>query len=108
MERFLALPERPAAVVAARDERAVEILAVLTEQGLKVPKDISVLGFDDNPAAIYGPVALTTIKQPLFQMAEDAVRYLHAVITGKRKSPVKDILKPQLVVRESCSSPAKS
>lgn len=108
MEKFLSLKERPTAVFAASDEMALEVLAVLTENGLKVPKDISVLGFDDNPAAIYGPVALTTVKQPLFQMAEDAVRYLHSVITGKRKTPVKDILKPQLVVRESCAPPAKS
>lgn len=107
MEKYLTLAERPTAVFAASDEMALEVLAVLTENNLKVPKDISVLGFDDNPAAIYGPVALTTVKQPLFQMAEDAVRYLQSVLAGKRKSPVKDILKPQLVVRESCAPPPK-
>ena len=51
---------------------------------------------------------MTTIKQPLFQMAEDAIKYLHAVVTGKRKTPVKDVLKPQLIIRESCAAPSRS
>jgi DNA-binding LacI/PurR family transcriptional regulator len=74
------------------------------EKGLKVPDDMSVIGFDDNPAAIYGPVALTTIKQPLFQMGEESVKYLNAMITGKKKSPVQKVLAPQLVIRDSCKS----
>lgn len=107
-EKFLSLPEPPTAIFAASDEMALEIIAMVLEKGLKIPQDISIIGFDDNPAAIYGPVGLTTVKQPLFQMAEDAVKYLNAVVSGKRKTAVKDVLKPQLVIRESCSHPSKS
>lgn len=106
-EKLLALPNPPTAIFAASDEMALEIIALLLEKGLKIPGDMSVIGFDDNPAAIYGPVALTTIKQPLFQMAEDSVKYLSAILSGKKKSPVQVVLTPQLVVRESCGAPKK-
>lgn len=104
-EQFLKLPEPPTAIFAASDEMALEVMAVIFENGLNVPVDISVVGFDDNPACLFGPVALTTVKQPLFKMGEDAVRYLHGLITGKGKVRKKTILAPELVVRESCGSP---
>lgn len=105
MEKFLSLPEPPTAVFLASDEMALEAIAVALEKGLRVPQDISIIGYDDNPAALYGPVALTTVRQPLFQMAEDAVRYLHSAIAGKKTAPVKTVLTPQLVIRESCATP---
>ena len=104
-ERFFALDDPPTAVFAASDDMALEAIAVIIERGLKIPGDISVIGFDDNPASLYGPVALTTIKQPLFKMAEDAVRYLNAIVSGKKNTPAKILLIPELVTRESCGSP---
>lgn len=104
-EQFLSLKIPPTAIFACSDDMALETIEVIMEKGLKVPNDISVVGFDDNPAAIYGPVALTTIKQPLFKMAEDAVRYLNAIVSGKKDTPAKILLSPELVTRESCSSP---
>ena len=101
-EQLLSLPQPPTAIFAASDDMAMEVIAVMMERGIKVPTDISVIGFDDNPAALYGPVALTTIKQSLFQMAEYSVRYLNNIISGKKKSPVQMVLTPQLVVRDSC------
>ena len=102
-EHFLSMKDdRPTAIFAASDDMALEIIAVLLENGLKVPDDISIIGFDDNPAAIYGPVGLTTIKQPLFKMAEDAVRYLNAVVSGKKRAPAKILLAPELITRDSC------
>ena len=106
-EQFFKLPNPPTAIFAASDEMALEAITVAMEKDLKVPEDVSVIGFDDNPACLFGPVALTTIKQPLFQMAEGAVRYLNAIITGSGNVRKKIILFPELVVRESCSSPKK-
>ena len=106
-EQFFKLPNPPTAIFAASDEMALEAITVAMEKGLNVPEDVSVIGFDDNPACLFGPVALTTIKQPLFQMAESAVRYLNAIITGSGNVRKKIILFPELVVRESCSSPKK-
>jgi LacI family transcriptional regulator len=104
-EKFLSLNDRPTAVFAASDEMAMEIIAVFLERGLRVPLDISVIGYDDNPAGLYGPISLTTIKQPLFEMAETAVKHLNAIITGKKRYPVHEILSPQLIVRDSCGVP---
>ena len=104
-ERFLSLKNPPTAIFAASDDMALEIITCIMEKRLNVPGDISVIGFDDNPAAIYGPIALTTMRQPLFEMAEDAVRSLNSIMTGKIQSLIKKILKPQLIIRDSCAKP---
>ncbi|HOX55016.1 MAG: LacI family DNA-binding transcriptional regulator [Candidatus Omnitrophica bacterium] len=106
-EKLLNLKEPPTAIFAASDDMALEAVEVILEKGLKVPEDISVLGFDDNPACLYGPVTLTTVKQPLFEMAQEAVRELQKIIAGKTKTLVKKILPAELVIRESCAN-AKS
>lgn len=107
VEQFLKFEtsKRPTAIFAASDDMALEIIASVMEAGLKVPGDISVIGFDDNPACLYGPVGLTTMRQPLFKMAEDSVRLLHSLVTGKQKNKVRTILPPELVIRESCNAP---
>ena len=105
-ERFFALDNPPTAVFAASDDMALEIISVAMENGIKVPEDISVIGFDDNPAGLFGPVGLTTIKQPLFSMGEEAVRILHDIMEGKQTGHVHKVLTPDLIVRESCSSPS--
>jgi len=106
LEKFFALgKDRPTAIFTASDDMALEIINVAMEQGLKVPKDLSVIGFDDNPAGLYSSVSLTTIRQPLFKMAEEAVRQLNAIVGGRRHLAVKQVLVPELVLRESCSAP---
>ncbi len=76
------------------------------ENGIKVPEDISIIGFDDNPAGLFGPVGLTTIKQPLFFMGEEAIKVIYEIMTGKQKAQVHKILSPDLIVRESCAQPS--
>ena len=106
-EKLMALDPPPTAIFAASDDMALEVIAVLLERGVKVPDDISIIGFDDNPSSIYGPVALTTVRQPLFHMAEEAVKYLYNIMTGKRKAMVQKVLPPQLILRDSCAAPKK-
>lgn len=107
-EEFLALDAPPTAIFAASDEMAMEVMAVILEKGMKVPEDISVVGFDDNPICLYGPVALTTVRQPLFKMAEDAVKILTEHIHSKTvEKNTKKILVPDLVIRESSAPPRK-
>lgn len=107
VEQFIELDEMPTAIFAASDEMALEVIAVLIEKGKKVPEDVSVVGFDDNPACLYGSVGLTTIRQPLFRMAEDAVRHLNDLMSEKTDVKEKIMLEPELVIRDSCA-PAKS
>ena len=106
-EQFLKQSKPPTAIFAASDEMALELIAVLQKNGLKVPEDVSVVGFDDNPACLFGAVALTTIRQPLFKMAEQSVRHLHSIVLEKIESKKKIVLSPELVIRESCCPPKK-
>ncbi len=104
-EYFLGLNVPPTAIFAASDEMALEIIAVYLEKGRRVPEDISVIGFDDNPACLFGPVGVTTIRQPLFQMAESAVRNLNRIMKDAASFPqlYQKVLSPELVIRESCA-----
>lgn len=104
-EKLLELPNPPTAIFASSDDMALEVLAVLNERNIRIPQDISVIGFDDNPDSLYGPVSLTTIHQPLFQMAEEAVRVLNAIVLQKEKQPFQKVLAPELIIRDSCAKP---
>src|SRR5271170_5165622 len=104
-ERFFSLDNPPTAVFAASDDMALEIISVAMENGIKVPEDISIIGFDDNPAGLFGPVGLTTIKQPLFLMGEEATRIIYDIMIGKQNGVVHKVLTPELIVRESCAQP---
>ena len=102
-EKFLLMKDRPTAVFAASDDMALEFIALCLERGIKVPQDMSVIGFDDNPAGLYSSVALTTIKQPLYDMAVEAVKSLNNIVQGRKNTPVKKNLIPTLIVRDSCA-----
>jgi DNA-binding LacI/PurR family transcriptional regulator len=103
---FFSLDNPPTAIFCASDDMALELISVAHENGIKVPEDISVVGFDDNPAGLFGSVALTTIKQPLFSMGEEAVKTIHEIMQGKQSGVVHKILTPDLIVRESCAPPS--
>jgi len=104
-EKLLELSNPPTAIFASSDDMALEVLAVLNERNIRIPEDISVIGFDDNPESLYGQVSLTTVRQPLFQMAEEAVRMLNAIVLQKEKQPFHKVLTPELVMRDSCAGP---
>ena len=75
-EALLRLPEPPTAIFAANDEMAVGVLAAAAKHGVSTPRDLSVVGFDDAPAAESAWPRLTTIHQPTAEMAEAAVEML--------------------------------
>jgi LacI family transcriptional regulator len=102
-EKLLSLSEPPTAIFAASDSMALEVMAVLREAGKVIPKDFSLIGFDDNPSGLYGPVALTTVRQPLVKMAQESVKRLSVLMKSNKKiAPEKILLPTELVVRESC------
>lgn len=104
-ERLLGLASPPSAIFIDSDSMALEAMAVAIEKGKKVPQDISIVGFDDNPSGLYGPVALTTVRQPLIKMAQESVKLLNQIMSGKIKSVKRSILEPELIIRESCARP---
>ena len=75
-QHLLALPERLTAIVAANDVSAFAVLDVARERGLRVPDDLSLVGFDDIPAAAMVVPHLTTVRQPLLQMGAAATTML--------------------------------
>lgn len=100
-KQLLALDERPTAIFAANDMSAYGAIAAIREAGLSVPGDISVVGFDDIPIAAQLHPQLTTIRQPLQQMARAAVNLLLALVAGLDAPSEQIVLPTQLIVRES-------
>jgi DNA-binding LacI/PurR family transcriptional regulator len=94
----LATDPRPTALVAATDQIALGVFEAAREAGLRVPQDLSVVGFDDVPAAAWAHPALTTVRQPLFEKGEVAGRLLSGGADGRVV-----ILPVELVVRGSTS-----
>lgn len=93
----------PTAIFAASDEMAVGAIQVCLENGVSVPGDVSVIGFDDNPLALsYSPVPLTTIRQPLHKMAMTAAKILNEIIQKKTGVNKRIVLSTELVERSSC------
>lgn len=97
--------DAPTAVFIASDSMALEVMAVAREMGRNIPADLSIVGFDDNPSGLYGPVALTTVRQPLVRMAQMSVEELNFLMNQKKKTKAKKTVLPiELVIRESCRS----
>ena len=101
-ESLLKAADPATAVFVASDSMALEVMAVARELGKNIPNDLSIVGFDDNPSGLYGPVALTTVRQPLIRMAEESVKELNRLIALKKNAPKKIMLPAELVIRESC------
>lgn len=96
------LPRRPRAVFAASDTMALGAMRAIHEAGLRVPKDIAIVGYDDLPLAAGATPALTTVRQPITKFGVRAVELLMEVI-GSGATPARNIiLETELVVRQSC------
>jgi len=99
----LPVEERPTAIVAGSDLIAAGCLEAAQAQGLHVPGDLAVTGFDDNILATFTHPPLTTVKMPLTDMGRAAVNILLRVIGGERESSRSVILPCEIIVRESFS-----
>lgn len=102
---LLALPEPPTAVFAACDESAVGVVEAARVRGLRVPEDLSVIGFDDTPLARYCAPPLTTVRQPLREMGGLAVRTALRMAAGEKLDSHHVELATELVVRSSTAPP---
>ena len=98
---------RPTALFAANDEMAAGAMVAAKQAGLSVPDDVSVAGFDDSFAAKYVWPPLTTVHQPIYEMANAATRLLLARIRGHAEPPP-PVFAHGLVIRESTAPPADS
>ncbi|MBV7695855.1 LacI family DNA-binding transcriptional regulator [Streptomyces sp. TRM70350] len=105
MRELLDLPEPPTAVVVRSDRVALGVYDAVAERGLRVPDDISVVGFDDLPEARWASPPLTTIRQPISEMAATALRLLLRMMDGDRPEGTRTELSTRLVERASTAPP---
>ena len=104
---LLQLPDRPTAVFAGSDTQAMGVLRAAWKLGLDVPADLSVIGYDDIPLATWTGPALTTIRQPIRDMAGTATQMLLDLARGVELSTTRVDLVTELIVRESTAPPAR-
>jgi LacI family transcriptional regulator len=105
---LLDLPEPPTAIFAFNDSIAFGALRAARDRGLRVPEDLSVVGFDDIEAATLVTPALTTVRQPLGEMGRTAVNVLVRLLERRASETPHIELATRLVVRESTAPPRRS
>jgi len=96
------------AIFSGDDDSASGALTALREAGMRVPIDVSLIGFDDVPFSTHLSPALTTVRAPTEQVGREAVRQLLAVIRGETIEPLVTLLPTQLITRLSCGCKAES
>ncbi|MGY0070672.1 LacI family DNA-binding transcriptional regulator [Streptomyces sp. QTS137] len=102
---LLDLPEPPTAVFVCSDGMALGVYEALAERGLRVPDGMSVIGFDDLPEARWLAPALTTVRQPLSEMAATALHLLLRIMDGHHPESTRTELSTRLVERASTAPP---
>ena len=103
---LLRMPDPPTAIVTGDDLQALGVYQAARELRLHIPEDLSVVGFDDLPVARWVGPPLTTIRQPLVEMAETAAELVLAIARGERPQGRVE-LSTELIVRESTAPPSR-
>jgi LacI family transcriptional regulator len=103
--KLLDLPDPPTAIFASNDVMAMGVMDAVRNRGLRIPGDVSVIGFDDIPQASLIRPALTTIGQPLEKMGRVATQMLLELLQIPQKKIGRIELPTELIVRDSCQAP---
>lgn len=103
---LLSSPDRPTAIFAGSDLQALGAIEAARALGLRVPEDVSIVGYDDIPLAQWMTPRLTTVHQPLRRMGEEAARLVIRLSEGTAEATPRMDLATSLVVRESTAPPA--
>jgi LacI family transcriptional regulator len=100
-DELLSLPDRPTAIFAGSDQQAFGVYEAARQRGLRVPQDLSIVGFDDLKVARWASPPLTTVRQPLAEMGRVAAQMLGDLIQGIPLRSNRIELSTELIVRES-------
>jgi len=103
---LLDLADRPTAIFAGSDQQAFGVYEAARQRGLRVPEDLSVVGFDDLPVTRWASPPLTTVRQPLSEMGRTAAQMLGDLVDGGTLRASRIELSTELIVRESTAPPA--
>jgi DNA-binding LacI/PurR family transcriptional regulator len=102
-KRFLKMKEPPTAIFAANDYMALGTYQAIYEEGVRIPEEVALIGFNDIEFSAMSGIQLTTIGQKKFEMGSIAVKTLVEEIEGGPKGPAKEILlEPELIIRRTC------
>ncbi|KAB1443221.1 LacI family DNA-binding transcriptional regulator [Pseudodesulfovibrio senegalensis] len=101
MKRLLELDSPPDAVFAVNDPVAIGAYRVLRERGLRIPRDVALLGFCNNPESALVEPPLSTVAQPAWQMGKAAAQLLFRQFEQKNFTPQTQVLRTRLIVRQS-------
>jgi DNA-binding LacI/PurR family transcriptional regulator len=104
---LLALPDPPTAIVTANDLQAVGVYEAARQAGVRIPADLSVVGFDDLPFTQWTGPPLTTVRQPLVDMGATAASMVLALAGGEPVAHTRVELATSLVVRQSTAPPSR-
>lgn len=104
---MLSAASRPTAVFAANDLSAIAVIDVAHQLGLRVPADLSVVGFDDVPEATRRALPLTTIQQPMRRLGAIAAEMVLTLLSGGEIDEMNVILPTRLVVRATTAAPPR-
>jgi len=103
--QLFSLAEAPTAIIALSDVMAIGVLQAARDQGLAVPQQVSVVGFDDLEFAQMAIPGLTTIQQPFQEMGRIGVDMLHRLMNGQKLDATRVELSARLIVRQSTAPP---
>lgn len=99
--------ERPTAIFAANDLIALGVMEAAEELGVRIPKDLSLVGYNNIAYAALPRIQLTTVAQPAHEMGEIAADYLLSTRTGGASEKLQCVLSPRLVVRKTTAPPGE-
>ncbi|PLW76860.1 LacI family DNA-binding transcriptional regulator [Cohaesibacter celericrescens] len=106
-KRLLALESRPTAIYAANDEMAFGAIRAARDEGLSIPQDLSIIGFDDIYLAGAFVPALTTVNQPCLEIGQQAMNRLLAHLAGENPTTEPIVVPTHIVMRETTAPPMK-
>jgi DNA-binding LacI/PurR family transcriptional regulator len=104
MNKLLDLKDMPTAVFISGDHMAIGAMEAIKAKGLRIPEDISIIGYDDIDMAAYVSPKLTTVKQDTDRIGASAGQLLIEQMNEKKKMLTTDIIPVELIIRESCTS----
>jgi LacI family transcriptional regulator len=103
-KKFLALPEPPTAIYAANDLMALGAIYAIQEQGLRVPEDIAIVGYDDREIACLSRPTITTVTLPVYEMGQTSAHLLLDQLSKGNQVDEPVRIRGKLIVRESCGA----
>ncbi|MBR1391237.1 MAG: LacI family DNA-binding transcriptional regulator [Lachnospiraceae bacterium] len=102
-KELLKKKELPTAIFAASDAIAFGAMKAIQEEGMKIPEDISIVGFNDEEMSAFSSPALTTIHAPAYDMGQHGANLIYAAANLSIRTPLKARISCDLVIRESCA-----